>query len=185
MWTRLSWRLSIVARLGTPSERVERIILGSFKKTNSFRSLVDRDESFILVSSCENENSPTRMRRMRGVQIPKTIGRARRIDLSVERYYAGEMCIWRPLRNLSNTAVRSRSDKNILLRAYTFGMDLEPNITVAGMIPPVWLITSWQHTTSVHPSKRMLPVPNMELVVRQSYLRRLHERTAYQGDRKH
>ena len=33
------------------------------------------------------------MRRMRGVQIPKTIGRARRIDLSVERYYAGEMCI--------------------------------------------------------------------------------------------
>ena len=138
MWTRLSWRLSIVARLGTPSERVERIILGSFKKTNSFRSLVDRDESFIVVSSCENENSPTRMRRMRGVQIPKTIGRAWRIDLSVERYYAGEMCIWRPLRNLSNTAVRSRSDQNILLRAYTFGMDLEPNITVAGMIPPVW-----------------------------------------------
>ena len=51
--TPLSWRLSIVASLGTPSERVEHDMLGSFI-TNSFRSLVDRDESFILVRSCEN-----------------------------------------------------------------------------------------------------------------------------------
>ena len=159
MWTRLSWRLSIVARLGTPSERVERIILGSFKKTTYFRSLVDRDESFILVSCCENGNSPTRTRRMRGVYISKTIGRARRSDPSVQRDHAGEMCVWWPLSNLSNTAVRPCSDNKYIIpgvyhrdRPRTKHHGSRHDSTGVTM-------TSWQHTTSVYPSKRMLPLP--------------------------
>ena len=44
-------------------------------------SLFDRDESFMLVRSCENGISPTRARHIPGVWITEQIGRTPRNDL--------------------------------------------------------------------------------------------------------
>ena len=62
---------------------------------------------------------------------------------------------------------------------------------IAGMFPAGWL-TFWQHTTSRSSPNTMHSFPNTKLsnntrtyVNHESYLRRLHEHTAYQADCKY
>ena len=63
---------------------------------------------------------------------PEEVIRPCSVTMPVKCAYDGRSAIWATL-----LCVHVRTI-NILFRAYTIGIDPEPNITVAGMIPPVW-----------------------------------------------